>query len=152
MGSDIFNDDFRDFILALNNNQVEYLLVGGYAVILHGYRRPTGHMDVWVNNTAENYRRLVKAFNEFGMSVFDMTENKFLSAETDVFTFGRPPVCIEILTHLKGVEFSEAYPVAQIFTEGSFNARFLHINNLVQAKKASGRYRDLDDLEKLQKK
>ena len=94
---------------------------------------------------------LVKAFKEFGMSVFDMTETKFLSGETHVFTFGHPPVCIEILTNLKGVEFSEAYPVTQIFSEGSFNATFLHINNLVQAKIASGRYRDLDDIEKLRK-
>ncbi|GAA0526299.1 hypothetical protein LX66_0460 [Chitinophaga japonensis] len=58
----IFNDDFRDFIQALNNHNVEYIVVGGYAVILHGYRRPTGDMDIWVNPTRENYEKLVKAF------------------------------------------------------------------------------------------
>ena len=81
--SDIFNDDFRDFIDALNNNKVEYIVVGGYAVILYGYRRPTGDMDIWVNKTKENYSKLTKAFKKFGLSVFDMTEEKFLSVENE---------------------------------------------------------------------
>ncbi|SHL65976.1 hypothetical protein SAMN05444266_104307 [Chitinophaga jiangningensis] len=63
----IFNDDFRDFIQALNNHNVEYILVGGYAVILHGYRRVTGDMDIWVNRTKENYLKLAEAFMEFGL-------------------------------------------------------------------------------------
>lgn len=58
----IFNDDFRDFIRALNNHKVDYLLVGGYAVILHGYRRSTGDMDVWVKNDKQNYQKLSRAF------------------------------------------------------------------------------------------
>jgi len=73
--ANIFNDDFRDFIQALNNNEVEYLLVGGYAVILHGYRRVTGDMDIWVNRTKENYSRLTKAFLEFGLPVFGIQPN-----------------------------------------------------------------------------
>ena len=98
----IFNDDFRDFIRALNNNNVEYILVGGYAVILHGYRRVTGDMDIWVNRTKENYSKLTNAFLQFGLAVFDMTEEKFLNADTaDVFSYGRPPVSIDIITKLK---------------------------------------------------
>lgn len=73
MGS-IFNDDFRDFIRALNNNQVEYILVGGYAVILHGYRRATGGMDIWVNRTIENYLKVIRAFADFHLPVFGMIE------------------------------------------------------------------------------
>lgn len=69
----IFNEDFREFIHCLNNQNVEYILVGGYAVILHGYRRVTGDMDIWVNRTQKNYRKLVTAFNEFRLPVFDMT-------------------------------------------------------------------------------
>ncbi len=76
--SNIFNDDFKDFIKALNNNKVEYILVGGYAVILHGYNRTTGDMDIWVNQTKENYQKIVKSFHEFGTPVFDMTEENFL--------------------------------------------------------------------------
>lgn len=88
----IFNQDFRDFILALNNNEVEYILVGGYAVILHGYSRITGDLDIWVNRTAENYKKLVAAFTIFKMPVFDMTEYNFLNNDNfDVFKFGRSP-------------------------------------------------------------
>lgn len=146
----IFNDDFREFIQAMNNHDVEYILVGGYAVILHGYRRVTGDMDIWVNRTKENYLRLTRAFQEFGLPIFDMTEAKFLDVDTvDVFSYGRPPVSIDIITKLKGVEFDDAYPQAQIFNEEGLMIRFLHLNNLIEAKKASGRHKDLDDIEKL---
>jgi hypothetical protein len=148
--SSIFNDDFRDFIQALNNNNVEYILVGGYAVILHGYRRATGDMDIWVNRTKENYSRLTKAFSEFGLPVFDMTESKFLDADTaDVFSFGRPPVSIDIMTKLKGVEFAEAFSKSLQFEESGLSIRFIHLNSLIQAKRAAGRHKDLDDIEKL---
>ncbi|RFM25570.1 DUF6036 family nucleotidyltransferase [Deminuibacter soli] len=148
--STIFNDDFRDFIQALNNNNVEYLLVGGYAVILHGYRRVTGDMDIWVNRTKQNYSKLTKAFSEFGLPIFEMTESKFLDAESvDVFSFGRPPVSIDIITQLKGVEFNNAFSQALQFDENGLSIRFIHLNNLIQAKKAAGRHKDLDDIEKL---
>ena len=66
----IFNSDFQDFIIALNRSEVEYVLVGGYSVILHGYARTTGDLDLWVNKTAENYQKIVHAFEMFGMPVF----------------------------------------------------------------------------------
>jgi predicted nucleotidyltransferase len=148
--SSVFNDDFRDFIQALNNHTVEYILVGGYAVILHGYRRVTGDMDIWVNRTKENYTKISKAFAEFGLPLFDMTEQKFLDPGTaDVFSFGRPPVSIDIITKLKGVEFNDAFSQAQTFDENGLMIRFIHLNNLIQAKKAAGRHKDLDDIEKL---
>ncbi len=146
----IFNSDFRDFIQALNNQHVQYILVGGYAVILHGYRRVTGDMDIWVNRTKENYVKLSRAFAEFGLSVFEMTEEKFLDTDTaDVFSYGRPPVSIDIITKLKGVNFDEAFAQAQTFNEEGLVIRFIHLNNLIQAKKAAGRHKDLDDIEKL---
>jgi hypothetical protein len=148
--SDLFNDDFLDFLQALNKRNVEYMLVGGYAVILHGYSRTTGDMDVWVNRTKDNYNSLMMAFKDFGLPAFDLTEEKFMDAEkNDVFTFGRPPTCIEILTDLKGVNFEEAYKLVQIFQEDNLLIRFIHFNSLIASKKASGRYRDLDDIEKL---
>ena len=148
--ANIFNDDFRDFIEAMNNYSVEYILVGGYAVILHGYRRVTGDMDIWVNRTKENYSKLTSAFAKFGLPVFDMTEVKFLDAETaDVFTFGRPPISIDIITKLKGVEFNEAFLKAAQFDEDGIFIRFIHLSNLIEAKKAAGRHKDLDDIEKL---
>jgi predicted nucleotidyltransferase len=149
MGS-VFNDDFRDFIQALNNHSVEYILVGGYAVILHGYRRVTGDMNIWVNRTKENYIKISHAFAEFGLPLFDMAEQKFMDPGTaDVFSFGRPPVSIDIITRLKGVEFNNAFSQAQTFDENGLMIRFIHLNNLIQAKKAAGRHKDLDDIEKL---
>ena len=71
--------DFRDFINALNINNVRYILVGGYSVILHGHPRTTGDMDIWVDRTSENYKRISSAFLFFGMPVFDMTEYRFLN-------------------------------------------------------------------------
>jgi hypothetical protein len=147
----IFNDDFKDFIAALNHHQVEYILVGGYAVVLHGYRRVTGDMNIWVNRTKDNYFKLTLAFNTFGLPVFDMTENTFLRSETvDVFSYGRPPVSIDIITKLKGVDFEDAFRQAQIFNEEEgVSVRFLHLNHLIQSKLAAGRHKDLDDIEKL---
>src|ERR1017187_8123923 len=95
----IFNPDFRDFVLALNNNKVFYILVGEYSVILHGYARTTGDMDIWVKKDVQNYKRIVKAFKEFKMPVFDMTQENFINnTELDVFTFGQAPVCIDLMT------------------------------------------------------
>ena len=67
----IFNTDFVEFINSLNNHQVEYLLVGGYSVIIHGYPRTTGDLDIWVNQTTENYGRLKLAFGEFGLPIME---------------------------------------------------------------------------------
>jgi hypothetical protein len=148
--ANIFNEDFRDFIAALNKYEVEYLLVGGYAVILHGYRRSTGDMDIWVNVTADNHRKLIKAYLDFGLPSADISEVNFLrNDDMDVFTYGTPPVCIEILKRVKGCDFDEAYKISKLFDENGLLIRFVHINTLIEAKKASGRYKDLDDIEKL---
>ena len=146
----IFNTDFRDFLIALNTAQVRYLLVGGYSVILHGYPRTTGDMDLWVERTHENYLRIKKAFEIFGMPVFDMTEKNFLEHPVwDVFSFGKPPVAIDILVKLEGVEFSAAYERAVLFEENGLSVRTIHKNDLILAKKAAGRPKDLNDLENL---
>src|ERR1700693_3916562 len=94
----IFNDDFRDFIDCFNKSNVKYILVGGYSVILHGYSRTTGDMDIWVERTRENYENIKIAFSHFGMPVFDMTADAFLNnSDWDVFTFGKPPSSIDIM-------------------------------------------------------
>lgn len=150
---DIFNEDFREFIQALNKYGIAYMLVGGYAVILYGNRRTTGDMDIWVRRTKENYVRLIQAFSEFGLPTNDLTEENFLNAAAnDVFTYGRPPVCIDVMTELKGVDFEDAYIQSQIFDDDGLAVRYIHINHLIEAKKAAGRYKDLDDIEKLSPK
>lgn len=147
---DIFNDDFVDFLRALNQNEVDYVLVGGYSVILHGYSRTTGDMDIVVRATLQNYIKLVNAFRQFGMPVFDMTEEKFLNnIDTDVFTFGRQPVAIDIMTAIKGATFEALFLNAVMIEVDDLPVRTIHINQLIEVKKASGRYKDLDDIEKL---
>jgi len=146
----IFDSDFRDFIQSLNDNDVDYLLVGGYAVILHGYRRTTGDLDIWVNRTKENYKKLSDAFYEFGLPLLDMTEDNFLnSKKIDVYSYGRPPVAIDILIEVKGCSFNEALLQSKIYIEEELSIKFINLKTLKQAKNAAGRFKDLDDLEKL---
>lgn len=148
--TNIFNEDFRDFLSALNNRGVRYILVGGFAVILHGYSRTTGDMDIWVERTKENYLRLKDAFDEFGMPVFDMTEENFLSHPVwDVFTFGIPPVAIDIMVKVKGLNFEDNYNQSVLFEDEDVEIRTLHKNQLIEAKKQSNRPKDIDDIQNL---
>jgi hypothetical protein len=150
--ADIFQPDFREFLSALNDQHVKYIMVGGMAVILHGHARVTGDMDIWVECSEENYEKLVKAFHQFKMPVFDMTMENFLDVnKNDVFSFGRNPVGIDIMTKVKGLRFEEAYDLSTIYDDAGLAIRIIHINNLIDAKKASGRFKDLDDIEQLQK-
>jgi hypothetical protein len=146
----LFNDDFKDFINALNTFEVEYILIGGYSVILHGYSRTTGDLDIWVNKTEVNYRKMEKAFNLFGIPADAIGINRFLNHnEYDVFSFGRSPVSIDIVTEIQGVEFEEAYKAIEKIDVQGLEVNLIHINHLKQTKKATGRFKDLDDLENL---
>lgn len=107
-------------------------------------------MDIWVDRTLENYHKIKLAFLNFGMPVFDMTEENFLShPENDVFTFGTPPSSIDIMIKVKGLDFNECYSSAVFFEEDGLQIRTIHRNNLISAKKASGRAKDINDLENL---
>jgi len=146
----IFNDDFRDFIDCFNKSNVKYILVGGYSVILHGYSRTTGDMDIWVERTRENYNNIKNAFLHFGMPVFDMTEDVFLNnQDLDVFVFGKPPSSIDIMVNVKGLNFDDCYKNAVYFEEDGLMIRTIYITDLINAKKASGRFKDMNDLENL---
>jgi hypothetical protein len=146
----IFNDDFRDFIEALNIHEVEYLLVGGYAVILHGYRRTTGDMDIWVNTTTENLEKLIKAFLQFGLPTNELTEENFLHDDSiDVFSYGRPPVSIDVMKKVKGLQFDMAFTSSEIYNEDGLKIRIINYDLLIKAKESSSRHKDLDDIEKL---
>jgi predicted nucleotidyltransferase len=145
----IFNEDFQDFIKSLNKFNVEYILVGGYAVILRGYSRSTGDMDIWVNKTQENYQKLQAAIKEFGLPSAAVMQNQFFSNEYDVFSFGRPPFAIELMTAVKGLKFDPAYHQSTIEQVDGLPVRVIHLNQLIEAKKAAGRNKDLNDLENL---
>jgi predicted nucleotidyltransferase len=148
--SNVFNKDFRDFIAAFNACNVKYFLVGGYSVILHGYARTTGDMDLWVERSEENYLKIEQAFKQFGMPVFDMTSENFLHHPSlDVFTFGTPPVAIDLMVNMKGLDFQKIFERSTLFTDEGLSIRLIHINDLIIAKRKAGRPKDLDDLENL---
>ena len=145
------NQDFKDFIHCLNLCNVDYLIVGGYAIIHYGHSRTTGDIDIWVRKSEDNYKKILEAFLKFGMPVFDMTIENFLSnPEMNVFTFGKQPISIEILTSVKGLEFEETYGNAIRTTWDSVPVKVIDLKHLISAKKAAGRYKDLDDLENIQ--
>lgn len=144
----ILNEDFIDFLKIFNLYKIDYILIGGYAVIYHGYNRTTGDLDVWVNPTSENYRKMLHAFRAFGLSPLNMTEDLFLnSTKNDVFTFGRPPVCIDILTQVKGLEFETTFKNASVVNFDGLDVNMIDLRDLKKAKTAAGRSKDLDDLE-----
>ena len=126
------------------------MLVGGYAVIYHGYNRSTGDLDIFVEATVANYNRIAEAFEEFKMSVFDMTQSTFLNTESyEVFTFGVPPVSIDIITVLRGVTFDEAFTMSTNGLIDGITIRVLLKNGLLLAKKLSNRPKDLEDIHQL---
>ncbi len=144
------HEDFKDFLNSLNKYEVEFILIGGYAVMYYGYARTTGDIDIWVNRTDENYRRIELAFKIFGMPVFDMTAFNFLENEKlDVFTFGVPPVCIDLLTKVKGLQFKSTFENSSIEEIDGIQVRIISKEDLILAKKASDRPRDRDDIENL---
>ncbi len=145
----IFNEDFKDFILCLNKYAVEYMLVGGYAVIIRGYSRSTGDMDIWVNKTESNFHNLQQAIVEFGMPSAAIMKEKFFSTAYDVFSFGKPPYAIEVMTAVKGLIFHSVFNNSTIEVVDGIPVRVIHLNQLIEAKKAAGRNKDLNDLENL---
>ncbi|MFN8310029.1 MAG: nucleotidyltransferase [Chitinophagales bacterium] len=143
----IFNDDFREFILALNASQVEFILIGGYSVMLYGYPRTTGDLDIWLNRTPENYKKLIRAFSEFGLPTNAISIEDFLHNESmDVYSFGRSPVAIDLLVKVKGLDFDLALANSVIMQPDGFPVRVVSYHDLIKLKKAAGRNKDFDDL------
>lgn len=143
------HEDFQDILNIFNEHKVRYIIVGGYAVIHHGYNRNTGDLDIWVDQTEENFELLKDAFSEFGLPTDAIQKEEFLNNEMDVYTFGRPPVCIEILTRVKGLQFADTYKQAITVQINNVAVVMIDIRDLIAAKRAAGRYKDLDDIEHL---
>lgn len=137
--------DFKEFLSLLNSNKVEYLLIGGYAVGYYGYPRPTGDMDVWINRTPDNAQRVVHALREFG---FDCPI-KLLVKENEVIRMGVPPFRLEILTTISGVTFSECYGARLQVVIDETDVSLISLPHLKLNKRASGRSKDITDLENL---
>lgn len=137
--------DFKEFLKLLASNKVEYLLIGGYAVGYYGYPRPTGDMDIWIAISPRNARRIVKALREFG---FTTSTKKFLQ-DNSLVRMGVPPFRLEILTTIDGVSFPECYAARDTAVIDGVEVNLINLHHLRLNKKASGRLKDLSDLEHL---
>ncbi|CAN5644259.1 hypothetical protein BH24ACT22_BH24ACT22_04260 [soil metagenome] len=141
--------DFSEFLRLLNENEARYLLVGGYAVGYHGYVRATADMDVWVARDNENAERLVATLQEFGFGVEDLNPELFLE-EGRVIRMGVPPVRIEVLTSVSGVDFDECYEDRIVERWDDVQVNIISLPKLKGNKRASGRLKDLADLDYLE--
>lgn len=148
-GDTVLNQDFKEFIGSLNDNQVRYLVVGGYAVALHGYPRYTKDIDIWVDMTADNASNILKALDQFGFGSLGVKEADFMAPD-QMLQLGYPPGRIDILTSLPGVEFSECYAARTVVEVDGVTVNFIDLENLKKNKKATGRHQDLADLENLE--
>jgi len=138
--------DFGEF---LNKNQARYLLVGGYAVALHGYPRYTKVLDIWVEASRENAEKVVKAIEDFGFASLALTPEDFLEPGV-VVQIGYPPVRIDLLTQPSGVESAECYQNRQELYLDGLAIPVIDLDDLRKNKRASGRSQDLADLERLE--
>src|SRR5437763_4877949 len=137
--------DLKEFLRSLGSNKVEYLLIGGYAVGYYGYPRPTGDLDVWVAMNPQNAQRIVSALEEFG---FDAAPNLFLT-KNSVVRMGVSPFRLEILTTIDGVEISECYESRETVLIDDVEVSLINLRDLRRHKEASGRLKELSDLENL---
>src|SRR2546421_12519748 len=103
------NSDFKEFIESLNANGVEYLVVGGHAVALHGYPQFTKDLDIWLKRDRANAERVVQAIADFGFSSLGLTPEDFLTPDQFI-QMGYPPLRIDLATDLSGIRFDECYP------------------------------------------
>jgi len=140
--------DFKELLQLLNSKKIEYLVIGGYAVALYGYPRATGDIDIWIAISQDNAKKTVSAVKEFGFDIPELKEELFLEKEKNI-RLGNPPLRIEILTSIDGVEFYECYKNKNAVIIDDVEINFISLDDLKTNKKASGRYQDLADLENL---
>ena len=144
----MLNQDFREFIESLNANQVRYLVVGGYAVAIHGHPRYTKDIDIWVEVSPANSANIIRALDQFGFGSLGLKESDFLEAD-QIIQLGNPPNRIELFTALPGVDFAVCYPLRVEIELDNVRVNFIDLENLKKNKLASGRHQDLADVENL---
>jgi hypothetical protein len=140
--------DFKEFLKLLKEYNVRYLLIGGYAVGYHGYARATEDMDIWVAIHPENAERLVAVLKTFGFDLPELKPELFLK-DKQIIRMGVPPLKLELCTFISGVEFDECYQARVVDELDGVEVDLIDLEHLKQNKQASGRPKDLADLEKL---
>ena len=144
----MLNHDFKEFVELLGANEVEYLVVGGYALAAHGRPRYTGDLDLWVGTEPSNIERLLNALAAFGFASLGLQASDFVAPDA-IVQLGYPPGRIDLLTGIDGVRFADCYPRRQIVEVAGVELPIIHIDDFRANKRAAGRPRDLADLESL---
>jgi hypothetical protein len=142
--------DFKEFLRLLNSNSAEYLLIGGYAVNAHGYVRMTNDLDIWVKPCRENASRIDRALREFGFGGTDLDSDLFAKPGKTV-RMGVPPMRLELLTLVSGVDFDECYAERETIEIEDLLIPVISLARLRENKAAAGRPKDLLDLDNLPK-
>lgn len=140
--------DFKEFLSLLRSHGVEYLLIGGYAVIYHGFPRATGDMDIWIAMNPENARRMVDTLRDFGFDTPELSPALFLQ-DNSMVRMGNVPLRIEILTRISGVGFDDCYRNRIVDEMDGVEVSVISLRDLLANKRASGRHKDLMDVEEL---
>jgi len=148
MDMPILPQDFRVFLKLLNSKRIEYLLIGGYAVGYYGYPRATADMDIWIAISKENARKVTEAMKDFGVNTPALSEGIFLEPGK-IIRMGYPPIRIEVLTEISGVNFKRCYARREEIKIDGIKIKMISLGDLLKNKKASGRHKDLNDLENL---
>jgi predicted nucleotidyltransferase len=140
--------DFREFLALLNEHEVKFIIVGGYALAFHGAPRFTGDIDVFVKPDQENAKRILHALADFGFSSLDITIDDFQNQD-NVIQLGLPPVRIDLITSISGVSWNEADASKEPGLFGDVSVSYIGKEQFIINKRASGRKKDLADLESL---
>lgn len=140
------NRDFLDLLRAFIAADVRFLIVGAYALAVHGRPRATGDLDVWVDPTPSNASRIIGALAEFGAPMADIAESDFATPGV-TYQIGVPPGRIDILTDLTGLTFAEAWPDRLRRSFGDVDVDFIGRAAFIRNKRATGRTKDLGDIE-----
>ena len=140
------NPDFVDLLRAFIAADVRFLIVGAYALALHGRPRATGDLDVWIDATPENAARVIRALTDFGAPMADVSEADF-SRPGVTYQIGVAPGRIDILTELTGLTFDDAWPGRMRHPFGDVDVDFIGREAFIRNKRATGRAKDLGDIE-----
>ena len=148
----IFHSTHQQFAFALLDEGVDFLLIGGYAVIYHGYVRSTGDLDIWIRPTNENKEKFIKALARADIHPEDLAHIKDLDfTDAVALHFGNPPERLDFLTRIIGIDFQKAYERRVFLPIKNYQVPVLHLDDLIVNKIMSGRPKDKADAEELQK-
>ena len=142
--------DFRELLESLNAKHVRYLLVGGYAVTHYGHSRATNDIDLFIADDQTNAENMVAALEDFGFGVGELTSELFTKKDS-LIVMGVEPMAVDILNYLSGIDFEKAYSRKLVIDDAGLKVNVISYDDLIVNKRTVGRYKDLADVEYLER-